>query len=165
MSKQGWCFNLNDWKKNQNESAIYDSNPTVLAKMKSGFAVFGYTQFLPGYCVLLSYPKIVSLNDLPLRERSGFLLDMTIIGDAITQVYNPIRMNYEILGYTDAFLHAHIFPRYEWEETKHKTKSVWLYDEDNWSNSAFQYDQVRYQERRLALQKKFIELIDSYKTT
>ncbi|MCR1900048.1 hypothetical protein NSA47_13850 [Irregularibacter muris] len=154
---------MNDWKKDRINTALNGTNPTVLAKMKSGFAVFGDTQFLPGYCVLLAYPQTNSLNDLTLKERSEFLTDMTLIGDAISQVYHPLRINYDILGNTDAFLHAHIFPRYEYEEEKYKTKPVWLYDPSNWSNPEFQFKQDKYQEKRLALQKKLIELIDSYK--
>ena len=37
-------------------------------------------------------------------------------------------MNYEILGNTDAYLHAHLFPRYEWEPPELVGRPVWLYD-------------------------------------
>jgi len=154
---------MDDWKKNRIESALNGTNPTVLAKMKSGFAVFGDTQFLPGYCVLLAYPQVNSLNDLSLTERSDFLTDMTIIGDAILEVYKPLRINYDILGNKDAFLHAHIFPRYEYEDEIHRAKPVWLYSSDNWTNPEFQFDQDKYQEKRMALQKKLLELIELYK--
>ncbi len=38
------------------------------------------------------------------------------------------RMNYEILGNTYAHLHAHLFPRYEWEPLEHVGRPAWLYD-------------------------------------
>lgn len=41
-------------------------------------------------------------------------------------------MNVEILGNTDAFLHAHIWPRYEWESPDLVKKPVWLYSPDHW---------------------------------
>lgn len=153
---------MNDWKNNRISSAINGTNPTVLAKMKSGFAVFGDTQFLPGYCVLLAYPEVECLNDLSLEERSDFLTDMTIIGDAISKVYNPLRINYDILGNTDTFLHAHIFSRYEWEESHYKTKPMWLYPSENWSNPDYQYSQEKYQTKRIELHDKLNELIDKY---
>ncbi|HEY1704997.1 MAG TPA: hypothetical protein VGG75_35310 [Trebonia sp.] len=37
------------------------------------------------------------------------------------------RVNLEILGNTDAFLHAHIWPRYEWEPADLAGKPIWLY--------------------------------------
>ena len=109
-----------EWKKDRIGSAIRGENPMVIATLKSGFAVIGDTQFLPGYCVLLPNRNVNSLNNLSLNERRDFLIDMSLIGDAILTVCNPRRINYEILGNTDVFLHAHIFPRYEWEEEERK---------------------------------------------
>jgi diadenosine tetraphosphate (Ap4A) HIT family hydrolase len=40
-------------------------------------------------------------------------------------------MNYEILGNTDAYLHAHLFPRYEWEPKEHIGHPVWLYQHED----------------------------------
>lgn len=92
-------------------SSLRGENPTVLARMESGFAQFGETQFLPGYCVLIAYPQVASLNDLDARGREVFLRDMALVGDAITKVCQPLRINYGILGNLDTYLHAHIYPR------------------------------------------------------
>lgn len=80
----------------------------VIAKMKSGYAVIGDTQFLPGYCVLLAYPKVDTLNDLTIEQRGDYLVDMSLIGDAIQSVCNPRRLNYSMYGNSDAFC-THIF--------------------------------------------------------
>jgi hypothetical protein len=53
---------MNSWKSDRIGSAERGENPTVMVKMKSGFAVIGDNQFLPGYCVLLGYPRASSLN-------------------------------------------------------------------------------------------------------
>lgn len=46
-------------------------NPLVMAKLGSGYLVFGDTQHLPGYCVLLSdVDDADHLTDLPLRRLS-----------------------------------------------------------------------------------------------
>ena len=65
---------MHDWKYDRVESAERGENPMVMARMKSGFAVVGDTQFLPGYSVLLAAPKVESLNELSLEERTQFLL-------------------------------------------------------------------------------------------
>ena len=119
-----------NWKFDRLQSALSGENPTVFHRLKSGFAVLGDTQFLPGYCVLLRYPKIGCLNDLSMAQRSDFLLDMSAIGDAIMTVCKPTKINYEILGNTDSFLHAHIFPRYDWEDETMKKQPVWLYPKE-----------------------------------
>lgn len=105
-----------DWKRDRVGAAERGANPMMLARMRSGFAVIGDTQFLPGYCVLLAAPWVGGLNELDAAHRRDFLLDMALLGDAIAAVCAPVlRINYSILGNTDAYLHAHVVPRYAWE--------------------------------------------------
>ncbi len=150
---------MDEWKKDRFGSALRGENPTVLCRMKSGFAVIGDTQFLPGYCILLAYPKVGSLNELSLSERKDYLLDMSILGDAITAVCKPLRINYDILGNTDAFLHAHVFPRYEWEEDGRRIMPVWHYPRENWSLEQYQFNEKKYGQLKAQLTAKIQELI------
>ncbi|WP_121614269.1 HIT family protein [Mesobacillus foraminis] len=152
-------FLNDDWKKDRIASANHGENPMVIAKMKRGFAVIGDTQFLPGYCVLLPLVKVNTLNDLGYMQRSEYLLDMSLIGDAIQEVCNPIKVNYSIYGNTDNFLHAHIFPRYEWELEEKKTKPDWLYSSDNWTDNKYQYTDVKHLEIKEKLSKKLHQLM------
>ncbi|WP_404468932.1 HIT family protein [Sutcliffiella horikoshii] len=118
--------NLNEeWKKDRIASAHRGENPMVIAKMRSGFAAIGDTQFLPGYCVLLPFREFSSLEELNYMQRSEYLLDMSLIGEAILKVCNPRRVNYSIYGNTDAYLHAHVFPRYNWEPVERIPYPVW----------------------------------------
>jgi len=96
-------------------------NPKLLLRMRSGFAVMGDTQFLPGYCLLLAYPEVAQLNDLHGASRDQFLRDMTTLGDAIKLVTGAVRINYSIYGNLDPFLHAHVWPRYTWEDEEVRT--------------------------------------------
>ncbi len=148
-----------NWRIDRIGSALRGENPTVIARMKSGFAVFGDTQFLPGYCVLLAYPKIFSLNDLSQAERIDFLTDMSLIGDAIMEVCKPIRINYEILGNTDNYLHAHIFPRYD-HEGEYKYLPVWNYPKDRWTDELYQYEELKDGVLKNKIGVKLAELLD-----
>lgn len=135
---------LHDWKRDRIGSAERGENPTVIARMRSGFAVIGDTQFLPGYCLLLASPQVNHLSDLPFARRSEFLLDMSLLGQAIEIVCRPQglrRMNYEILGNTDTYLHAHIFPRYEWEPASSIGGPVWRYPEEKWTERQYQFSE------------------------
>jgi len=96
-------------------------NPKLLLRMKSGFAVIGDTQFLPGYSLLLAYPEVSQLNDLRGSAREQFLYDMTLLGDAVKAVTGAVRMNYSVYGNLDPFLHAHVWPRYAWEHDDFRT--------------------------------------------
>ncbi|WP_421362238.1 HIT family protein [Agrobacterium rosae] len=91
------------------------TNPFVISRMASGWLVIGDVQPLPGYCLLLADPVVSSLNALTQQERSAFLSDMALAGDALLDVTNCTRVNYEIWGNSEPALHAHIMPRYESE--------------------------------------------------
>ena len=43
------------------------------------------------------------------------------------------RVNLEILGNTDAFLHAHVWPRYEWEGEL-APRPVWFHPMGRWTD-------------------------------
>lgn len=98
-----------------------DENPKLLLRMRSGFAVIGDTQFLPGYSLLLAYPEVSQLNDLHGAARDQFLKDMAAIGDAVKEATGADRINYSIYGNLDPFLHAHVWPRYRWEDDAYRT--------------------------------------------
>jgi len=122
------------WKRDRIGSARAGTNPTVLAELPQSYAVIGDTQFLPGYCVLLvDDPAVDRLTDLPRKRRLEFLDSMDRLGAAVEaacRATDPAyrRMNYEILGNTDAYLHAHLWPRYAWEPQERRGHPVWLYD-------------------------------------
>ncbi len=44
------------WKQDRIGAAERGENPMVLARMRSGYAVIGDTQFLPGYCEEVRIP-------------------------------------------------------------------------------------------------------------
>jgi diadenosine tetraphosphate (Ap4A) HIT family hydrolase len=124
---------LIDWRSDRLGSARRGENPMVMAKVPSGYVVFGDTQHLPGYCVLLSdVDDADHLTDLDGAQRTQFLADMALLGDAVFAVCggrDPAfrRLNYEILGNSLHHLHAHVHARYAWEPAEFRTGPVWRY--------------------------------------
>jgi len=102
------------------------TNQTVICKMPSGWAVLGDSQFIQAYCLLLSDPVVDDLNVLIGDRRNQFLEDMALIGDALLNLTDAFRINYEILGNYDAALHAHIFPRYMNEPEDLRQNPIWV---------------------------------------
>ncbi|MFF9365193.1 diadenosine tetraphosphate hydrolase [Streptomyces griseoluteus] len=141
------------WRTDRIGAALRGQNPTVLRRLEAGFAVIGDVQFLPGYSVLLvDEPGVQRLSDLPRAKRLSFLSDMDRLGEAVERVCRGLdpgfrRVNLEILGNTDSFLHAHVWPRFDWEPAELVGKPVWLYPDDRWSDEEFrlgpQHDVLR----------------------
>ena len=132
-----------DWREDRIGSALRRENPTVFRRLDAGFAVIGDTQFLPGYCVLLvDELGVERLSDLPRGKRMAFLSDMERLGDAVERACRRLdpafrRVNLEILGNTDSFLHAHVWPRYEWEPADLVGLPVWVYPGERWTSEEF----------------------------
>ncbi|WP_159770358.1 HIT family protein [Streptomyces sp. HM190] len=132
-----------DWRRDRIGSALRGENPTVLRRLDAGFAVIGDVQFLPGYAVLLvDDPAVTRLSELPRPRRLAFLSDMERLGEAVERAcvrLDPAfrRVNLEILGNTDPFLHAHVWPRYAWEPAESVGRPVWLYPPERWSDPRY----------------------------
>jgi len=72
----------------------------------------------------------------------AFLSDMERLGEAVERACRRLdpsfrRVNLEILGNTDSFLHAHVWPRYEWEPADLVGLPVWLYPGERWTSEEF----------------------------
>ncbi|MBB1246977.1 diadenosine tetraphosphate hydrolase [Streptomyces durbertensis] len=132
-----------DWRQDRVGAALRGVNPTVMRRLSAGFAAVGDVQFLPGYCVLLvDEPGVERLSELSASRRSAFLADMDLLGEAVERACRESdpafrRVNLEILGNTDSFLHAHVWPRYEWEPAELVGMPVWLYPREHWRDARF----------------------------
>lgn len=121
-----------DWRDDRVAAAREGRNPTVLARLATGWAVIGDYQRLPGYCVLIYDGDADHLTDAPRDQRTAFLSDMAVLGEAVAGACAALdpgfaRVNYEILGNAFAHLHAHVRARYSWEPPESRTRPVWLY--------------------------------------
>ncbi|WP_369194593.1 HIT family protein [Streptomyces djakartensis] len=131
------------WRSDRVGSALRGENPTVLRRLEAGFAVIGDVQFLPGYSVLLTDdPAVQRLSELPRGRRLAFLEGMDRLGEAVERACRRLepgfrRVNLEILGNTDPFLHAHVWPRYDWEPADLVRRPVWLYPRRMWREERY----------------------------
>lgn len=114
----------------------------LLAQLESGRAIIGQTQFLPGYSLLLSdAPGAERLTDLRRRDRLTFLADMESVGETVERVCrrrDPAfrRINLEIQGNFTPTLHAHIWPRFDWEPDHIKIHQVARHPMERWHDPA-----------------------------
>jgi diadenosine tetraphosphate (Ap4A) HIT family hydrolase len=121
-----------DWREDRLQAARRQQNPTVLRRLRSGWAVIGDHQRLPGYCLLLHDGDADHLTDLPRQQRTVFLDDLALLGEAVMTACTRLdaqlwRINYEVLGNAYPHLHGHVFPRYLWEPEHMRHRPVWHY--------------------------------------
>lgn len=88
---------------------------------------------------VVGYPKTSSLNELSIESRTQYLVDMTLIGDAIIQVCKPLRINYSTLMNLDHYLHTHIETRYDWEPDEYISRPSYFYPKEQIYNVKYEY--------------------------
>lgn len=69
-------------------------------------------QSVPGYCVLLCREHVVEPYGLSDDKRLLFWEDTLRAAEAIAEVFQPDKMNIQILGNAVPHLHSHIIPRF-----------------------------------------------------
>lgn len=87
-------------------------NPFFVAETKIGFVVLGDFQFFRGYTLLLSKEHKRELHELDPETRKTFVWEMSEVAAAVIRAFNPVKLNYELLGNTDEHMHWHLFPRH-----------------------------------------------------
>jgi diadenosine tetraphosphate (Ap4A) HIT family hydrolase len=132
--------------------ALRGENPLVMARMRSGFAVIGNTQFLPGYSVLLPANEYVDHpTDLPWLDRRAFFFDLTILGEAVLNArrkHGAWRINYEVLGNFWPHMHGHVHARNSSESADKIGGPVWRYPAEVRNSPEFANDDEKHGELR-----------------
>lgn len=129
-------------------------DPTVIARLPSGWAVMGRQQVLRGYSLLLPDPVVPDLNALAGDARDRFMRDLGLLGEAVSRTTRALRINYAIFGNVEPALHAHVHPRYADEPVAMRLQNPWGYD---WS-VAPAFDASLHGELRDAIRHQLVAL-------
>ena len=103
-------------------------DPTLIARLASGWAVLGEQQFLRGYALLLPDPVVPHLNALAPAERAVLLAEATRLGDCLLAATGAVRINYAVFGNLEPALHVHLVPRFADEPEALRAAHPWSYD-------------------------------------
>jgi diadenosine tetraphosphate (Ap4A) HIT family hydrolase len=87
-------------------------NPYLIAELSTGYAVLADNQYYPGYTIFVAKQCVPELHDLAPDVRSRFLQEMADVAEAVFRAFEPLKLNYELLGNSASHLHWHLFPRY-----------------------------------------------------
>ena len=98
-------------------------SPYFVASLETGYVVIGDYQFFKGYTLFLCKRHKKELHELPPTFRKQHLWEMSLVAKAVYRAFHPAKLNYELLGNTDAHIHWHIFPRHSNDPLPRRT--VW----------------------------------------
>jgi diadenosine tetraphosphate (Ap4A) HIT family hydrolase len=82
-----------------------------IADLAVSRAYFNEDQFFPGWVFVVLRRHATELYELSAAERGVLIEDVNQIAEALHRVYNPVKMNYELLGNQVPHIHWHLIPR------------------------------------------------------
>jgi len=106
-----------------------EENPLTICELKYSVARLNRDQYFKGYTFVIFKRHATELYQIDEAEREGFLVEMVRVADALSQVFKPDKMNYELLGNKMPHLHWHLIPRY-------RSEPMW--GEPVWSSEHFE---------------------------
>lgn len=89
-----------------------DGEGFFVAELASSHLRMPRNQFVRGYCVLVCRVHVKEPHELPPGQQVAFFGELTAAARALESVFQPIKMNYLILGNQVPHLHAHLVPRF-----------------------------------------------------
>jgi len=99
------------------------------------------------------------LNELSMEERLQYLIDMSLIGDAVITVCKPLRINYSTLMNLDHYLHTHIEARYESEPEEYRSRPTYFYPREQRFGDEYEYCAEKYGELKYKITKALKDLM------
>ncbi len=109
------------------EAIKENKSPYFVKELETGYVVLADHQFYKGYTVFLSKEHATELHELDSVFKRRFLEEMSLVAKAVFHAFNPVKLNYELLGNTNPHLHWHIIPRYA--DDLDPLKPIWVIDE------------------------------------
>jgi len=89
-----------------------DEAPLRIAEMKHCLVMLNRDQFFPGYTLVFTREHVTELFHLDRAARQEVMEEVNSVAAALHRVFQPTKMNYELLGNMVPHMHWHLVPRF-----------------------------------------------------
>jgi len=90
---------------------VAGEGPLFVADLPTSRVYFNEDQFFPGWVFVVLKRHALELYELEASERAAQIEDVNRVARALARVYQPVKMNYELLGNLVPHIHWHLVPR------------------------------------------------------
>lgn len=88
-----------------------DDSELRIAEREHSFVVLNRDQFFPGYTLLFTRRHVSELFHLDRTVRAELMEEVSCVAEALSGVFHPDKINYELLGNMVPHMHWHLVPR------------------------------------------------------
>ena len=89
-----------------------DDADLQVAELEECFVSLNRDQFFPGYCFVFAKKHVTELFHLEATRRHAIIDEVNRVAEALHAVFQPTKMNYELLGNMVPHMHWHLVPRF-----------------------------------------------------
>lgn len=82
-----------------------------IAELEHCYLTLNRDQFFAGYCLLFTKQHVTELFHLSPEVRQGVMEEVNRVAAALFELYQPTKINYELLGNMVPHMHWHLVPR------------------------------------------------------
>jgi diadenosine tetraphosphate (Ap4A) HIT family hydrolase len=86
-----------------------------IVELEHSFVVLNRDQYFPGYTLLFTKGHVTELFHLDRAVRGGLMEEVSCVAGALFSVFQPDKINYELLGNMVPHIHWHLVPRHSRE--------------------------------------------------
>jgi diadenosine tetraphosphate (Ap4A) HIT family hydrolase len=90
---------------------VAEEGELFVAELPTSRVYLNEDQFFPGWVYLVFRRHATELYELTPEERAALIEDVSRVAQALAVVFQPVKMNYELLGNQVAHIHWHLVPR------------------------------------------------------
>jgi diadenosine tetraphosphate (Ap4A) HIT family hydrolase len=89
-----------------------------VVELEHSFVVLNRDQFFPGYTLLFTRQHVTELFHLDRAILTGLMAEVSHVAEALFTLFQPDKINYELLGNMVPHIHWHLVPR-------HSAEALW----------------------------------------
>jgi diadenosine tetraphosphate (Ap4A) HIT family hydrolase len=82
-----------------------------IIELEHSFVTLNRDQYFPGYTLLFTREHVTELFHLDRQVRAGLMEEVSRVAEALFSVFQPDKINYELLGNMVPHIHWHLVPR------------------------------------------------------
>lgn len=107
----------------ENAAADNGDDPWFIARLSTGYVRLAPTQYFPGSTFFVAKQCVREVYLLERDTRQQHLAEMAGVAEAVSNAFQPRKMNYEALGNGVPHLHWWLTPRYP--DDRHPMGPIW----------------------------------------
>lgn len=90
-----------------------DDAEMQIAELEHCYVLLNRDQFFPGYSFVFTKEHVTELFHLDRPNRQAVVEEVNLVAEVLNKVFEPTKMNYELLGNMVPHMHWHLVPRFD----------------------------------------------------